>query len=56
MTDTLLKLNDQKPFTWGQKMYSPPIEIEGKTRKAYISALKKADGNNFIDLIKFSKS
>ena len=56
MTDILLKLNDQKPFTWGENMYSSPIEVEGKTRKAYISALKKADQNNFIDLIKFAKS
>ena len=56
MTDILLKSNDQKPFTWGENMYSSPIEVEGKTRKAYISALKKADQNNFIDLIKFAKS
>ncbi|MDE0151881.1 MAG: mobile mystery protein B [Bdellovibrionales bacterium] len=53
MTDILLKFNQQKPFTWGQKMYSLPIEVEGKTRKVYISALKKADENNFVDLIKF---
>ena len=56
MTDILLKSNDQKPFTWGKNMYSSPIEVEGKTRKAYISALKKADQNNFADLIKFAKS
>lgn len=53
MTDIFLKFHQQKPFTWGQKMYSLPIEVEGKTRKAYISALQKADENNFIDLIKF---
>ncbi|MDE0119047.1 MAG: mobile mystery protein B [Bdellovibrionales bacterium] len=56
MTDILLKSNNQEPFTWGEKMYSSPIEVEGKTRKAYISALKEADKNNFIDLIKFAKS
>ena len=56
MTDILLKSNDQKPFTWGENMYSSPIEVEGKTRKVYISALKKADQNNFVDLIKFAKS
>ena len=56
MTDILLKSNNQEPFTWGEKMYSSPIEVEGKTHKAYISALKKADGNDFIDLIKFIKS
>ena len=56
MTDILLKLNNQKPFTWGANMGSSPIEVEGKTRKAYISALKKADQNNFVDLIKFAKS
>ena len=56
MTDILLKSNNQKPLTWGQKMHSFPIEVEGNTRKAYISALKKADKNDFIDLIKFVKS
>ena len=56
MTDILLKSNDQKSFTWGENMYSSPIEVEGKTRKAYISALKKADQNNFVDLIKFAKN
>ncbi len=56
MTDILLKSNNQKPFTWGQKMHSSSIDVEGKIRKAYISALRKADGNNFIDLIKFVKS
>lgn len=56
MTDILLKLNKQEPFTWGEKNQSSPIEVEGKTRKAYISALQKADKNNFIDLIKFAKS
>ena len=56
MTDVLLKSNNQKSFTWGEKMHSSPIEIEGTTRKAYLSALKKADKNNFIDLIKFAKN
>ena len=56
MTDILLKSNNQKPFTWGEKMHQSPIEIEGKTRKAYLSALKKSDRNDFIDLIKFAKS
>ena len=56
MTDILLKSNDQKPFTWGENMHSSPIEIEGKTRKVYISALKKADQNDFTELIKFAKS
>ena len=56
MTDILLKSNNQEPFTWGEKMQSSPIEVEGKTRKAYISALKKADRNDFTDLIKFAKS
>ena len=56
MTDILLKSYNKKPFTWGQKMSSSPIEVEGKTRKAYISALKKADENDITDLIKFAKS
>ena len=37
-------------------MNSSPIEVEGKTCKAYISTLKKADNNDFSDLIKFAKS
>lgn len=56
MTEILLKSNHQKAFTWGQKMYSSPIEIEGKTRKAYLSALKKADREDYVDLIKFVKN
>ena len=56
MTDILLSLNNQESFTWGEKMHSSPIDVEGKTRKAYISALKKADNNDFTDLIKFAKS
>ena len=56
MTDILLKSNNQKPFTWGEKINSSPIETEGKSRKAYLSALKKSDRNNFTDLIKFAKS
>ncbi len=56
MTDILLKSNSQEPFTWGEKMQSSPIEVEGKIRKAYISALKKSDRNDFTDLIKFVKS
>ena len=56
MTDILLKSNNQNPFTWGEKIHSSPIEVEGKTRKAYISALKKADKHDFSDLIKFVKS
>ncbi len=56
MTDIFLKSYNHKPFTWGEKLYQSPIEIEGKTRKTYLSALKKADRNNFIDLIKFAKN
>ena len=42
MTDILLKSNNQKPFTWGQKMNSFPIDVEGEIRKTYISSLKKS--------------
>ena len=56
MTDILLKSNDRASFTWGENRHASSIDTEGKTRKAYISALKKADENNFIDLIKFVKS
>ena len=37
-------------------MHSSLIEVEGKTRKSYISTLKKADNNDFSDLIKSAKS
>ena len=56
MTDILLKSNNKASFTWGENRRASFIDTEGKTRKAYISALKKADKNNFIDLIKFIKS
>ena len=56
MTDILLKSNDKASFTWGENRRASSIDTEGKTRKAYISSLKKADENNFIDLMKFVKS
>jgi len=56
MTDMLLKSNNQKPFTWGEKMYLSPIDVEGRARNIYISSLRKADQNNFLDLIQFVKS
>ena len=56
MTDLLLiKLGENK-FTWGTLGAHTPLEVEGKTRSEYVAALKKADKDDFADLIKFVKS
>lgn len=56
MTDLLLTHLNEPNFTWGSKIALTPIEVEGKTRLAYISALKKADGGAFADLLEFAKN
>ena len=56
MTDLLLRKLDENKFTCGTLKNHTPIEVEGKTRSECITALKKADKNDFIDLIKFVKS
>ena len=53
MTDVLLKINDQKIFTWGAKNNQIPNDVEGKVRNSYLSALKEADSGSFSKLIKF---
>ncbi len=56
MTDILLETNGQKPFSWGRKKTSDPIEIEGPIRKAYIDALKHADSGKLEPLLEFVRS
>lgn len=56
MTDIFLELNGQEPFSWGKKLCSTSIEIEGERRRDYIAALKAADKNDFSQLIGFVRS
>lgn len=56
MTDLLLLKLGENKFTWGSLSIHTPLEVEGKTRSEYIAALKKADKDDFADLIKFVKS
>ena len=56
LTDLLLTHLNEPGFTWGSQIASTPIEVEGKTRSAYISALKKADNGDFGNLIKFARN
>ena len=53
MTDILLKdVLQQEPFTWNMKN----INVEDKVRSLYISALKKADRNDYLPLLEFVRS
>ncbi len=56
MTDLLLQKLGENKFTWGTLGAHTPLEVEGKTRSDYVAALKKADQDDFKDLIKFVKS
>ncbi|MCB0326950.1 MAG: mobile mystery protein B [Bdellovibrionales bacterium] len=49
MTDILLLQNNQKRFSWGMGS----LVDEGTLRHTYISALKKADNNDYTPLIDF---
>ena len=53
MTDVLLKINNQKIFTWGAKNNQNLIDVEERVRSLYLSALREADSGNFSKLIKF---
>ena len=55
MTDILLKINDQEPFTWGEGFYHSSIDTEGKVRKLYLTTLRKADSGSFSELIDFAR-
>ena len=56
MADLLLKKLGAAKFTWGSQLTESLLEAEGKTRSAYLSALKNADKDNFVDLIRFARS
>lgn len=56
ITDLLLQSLGENKFTWGQLGANTSLDVEGHTRSGYIAALKKADKNDFSDLIKFVKS
>lgn len=56
MADLLLQKLGENKFTWGTRGAHTPLEVEGKTRTDYIAALKKADKDDFVDLIKFVRS
>lgn len=56
MTDLLLEVNGANKFSWGSLNDPSPLEVESAKRKEYIAALKKADQNDFSDLINFARS
>jgi Fic-DOC domain mobile mystery protein B len=56
MTDLLLELGGQPPFSWGEKAGPTPIEVEGTRRHDYIAALRAADKNDYACLIAFVRS
>jgi Fic-DOC domain mobile mystery protein B len=56
MTDLLLRKNGRARFTWGSKASTAAIEVEGPTRAKYIAALKSADRDDFLELLKFVRS
>lgn len=56
MTDLLLQKLGESKFTWGTLSAQTALEVEGQTRSDYVAALKKADKDDFVDLIKFVKS
>ncbi len=56
MTDLLLQKLGENKFTWGTLAAHTQLEVEGKTRSDYVVALKKADKDDFVDLIRFVRS
>jgi fido (protein-threonine AMPylation protein) len=50
--DLLLEFHGQPALTWGRNVRVAPDMV----RSAYISALKKADGGQYDDLVKFAQS
>ncbi|MEX2515525.1 MAG: mobile mystery protein B [Gammaproteobacteria bacterium] len=52
ITDLLLMSNGCEPFTWGSRRDAVPLQI----RADYISALRKADHQNYRPLIAFVRS
>lgn len=56
MTDLILLSLGENKFTWGTLGVHTQIEVEGKTRSEYVAALKKADKDDFANLIQFARS
>ncbi|NCN39874.1 mobile mystery protein B [bacterium] len=56
MTNLILQKTGVPKFTWGTSKSHTPLEVEGRTRSEYISALKKADRKDFEALIIFARS
>ena len=50
------KLFGLSPFTWGAKESQTDLVKAGSFRKAYIDALRQADGGNYGPLILFARS
>jgi Fic-DOC domain mobile mystery protein B len=50
--DVLARRLDRPAFTWG----SSRLVHEDAVRKAYLAALRKADGDDFHDLLAFARS
>ena len=56
VTDLILLKNGASRFSWGTYGAYAKLEVEGKTRSDYLAALKKADQNDFTELIAFARS
>lgn len=52
VADLMMFYDGQPEFTWGGKS----IDVESEARNRYLAALKKADGNNYTDLMKFASA
>lgn len=50
-SDLVLFYADKKPFSWGGNS----LDVEGKTRSEYISALQRADRGDYSQLLKFAQ-
>ena len=56
LTNILLTAHGEKAFTWGERTATDEIGVAGKTRTAYIEALRAADKRQFELLVKFVRS
>lgn len=56
MTDLLLEKNGVRRFSWGALNGPSLLEVEGAKRTQYIKSLKKADQDDFTDLLLFVRS
>jgi len=56
ITNLLLKKMGRPGFTWGAETDSTPLEVEGRTRKVYLTALRNADNEDYQELLKFVRT